>query len=175
MDELAALVGDMAELARGEQPQLTAGPVRLDLDRARGRRRGHHPRAEPRGDLRRPGGAHLGVGLVGPDRAGRGQPARQRPQVEPGRRGGRGGLLAGAPSSCGTTVPGSTTATSATSSTASTGPRAPAAARVPASAWPSWPRWPGTRAGSVNVYRAEGGGAVFRFSLPEVAAADRRD
>ena len=24
--------------------------------------------------------------------------------------------------------------------------------------------------GSVNVYRAEGGGAVFRFSLPEVAA-----
>ncbi len=31
MDELVALVGDMAELARGEQPELTAGPVRLDL------------------------------------------------------------------------------------------------------------------------------------------------
>jgi two-component system sensor histidine kinase MprB len=31
MDELAALVGDMAELARGEQPRLTAEPVRLDL------------------------------------------------------------------------------------------------------------------------------------------------
>ncbi len=31
MDELAALVGDMAELARGDQPQLTSGPVRLDL------------------------------------------------------------------------------------------------------------------------------------------------
>ncbi len=31
MDELTALVGDMAELARGEQPQLTAAPVRLDL------------------------------------------------------------------------------------------------------------------------------------------------
>ncbi len=31
MDELAALVGDMAELARGEQPELTSGPVRLDL------------------------------------------------------------------------------------------------------------------------------------------------
>jgi two-component system sensor histidine kinase MprB len=30
MDELAALVGDMAELARGEQPQLTSAPVRLD-------------------------------------------------------------------------------------------------------------------------------------------------
>ena len=30
MDELVALVGDMAELARGEQPELTAGPVRLD-------------------------------------------------------------------------------------------------------------------------------------------------
>jgi two-component system sensor histidine kinase MprB len=31
MDELVALVGDMAELARGEQPELTAGPARLDL------------------------------------------------------------------------------------------------------------------------------------------------
>jgi two-component system sensor histidine kinase MprB len=30
LDELTTLVGDMAELARGEQPQLTAGPVRLD-------------------------------------------------------------------------------------------------------------------------------------------------
>jgi two-component system sensor histidine kinase MprB len=30
MDELAALVGDMAELARGEQPELTSAPVRLD-------------------------------------------------------------------------------------------------------------------------------------------------
>ena len=28
--------------------------------------------------------------------------------------------------------------------------------------------------GSVNVYRAEGGGAVFRFSLPEVARSRRR-
>jgi two-component system sensor histidine kinase MprB len=31
MDELAALVGDMAELARGGQPEDTSGPVRLDL------------------------------------------------------------------------------------------------------------------------------------------------
>jgi two-component system sensor histidine kinase MprB len=31
MDELVALVGDMAELARGHQPELTAEPVRLDL------------------------------------------------------------------------------------------------------------------------------------------------
>jgi two-component system sensor histidine kinase MprB len=30
MDELTTLVGGLAELARGEQPQLTAGPVRLD-------------------------------------------------------------------------------------------------------------------------------------------------
>ena len=30
MDELVALVGDLAELARGEQPQLTSSPVRLD-------------------------------------------------------------------------------------------------------------------------------------------------
>ena len=30
MDELAALVGDMAELARGEQPRVTSAPVRLD-------------------------------------------------------------------------------------------------------------------------------------------------
>ena len=31
MDELAALVGDMAELARGQQPELTAATIRLDL------------------------------------------------------------------------------------------------------------------------------------------------
>jgi two-component system, OmpR family, sensor histidine kinase MprB len=31
MDELVALVGDMAELARGQLPELTAGPIRLDL------------------------------------------------------------------------------------------------------------------------------------------------
>ena len=31
MDELVALVGDMAELARGHQPELTAGAIRLDL------------------------------------------------------------------------------------------------------------------------------------------------
>ena len=31
MDELTTLVGDLAELARGEQPQLTAEPFRLDL------------------------------------------------------------------------------------------------------------------------------------------------
>ncbi|MDP9074295.1 MAG: HAMP domain-containing histidine kinase [Actinomycetota bacterium] len=31
MDELTSLVGDMAELARGEQPQQTTEPVRLDL------------------------------------------------------------------------------------------------------------------------------------------------
>ncbi len=31
MDELAALVGDMAELARGAQPEVTRVPIRLDL------------------------------------------------------------------------------------------------------------------------------------------------
>jgi two-component system, OmpR family, sensor histidine kinase MprB len=31
MDELVALVGDMAELARGDQPDITAEPVRFDL------------------------------------------------------------------------------------------------------------------------------------------------
>ncbi|HEY5096415.1 MAG TPA: HAMP domain-containing sensor histidine kinase, partial [Acidimicrobiales bacterium] len=31
MDELAALVGDMAELARGGQPEITRAPIRLDL------------------------------------------------------------------------------------------------------------------------------------------------
>jgi two-component system sensor histidine kinase MprB len=30
MDELTSLVGDLAELARGEQPQVTAQPIRLD-------------------------------------------------------------------------------------------------------------------------------------------------
>ena len=30
LDELTTLVGDLAELARGEQPQLTAEPIRLD-------------------------------------------------------------------------------------------------------------------------------------------------
>ena len=97
LDELTTLVADLAELARGEQPQLTARADPARHRRPRGGGGGHHPRSQPGRDLRRPGGPHLGVGLHRPHRPGRGQPARQRPQVEPGRRGGRGGLLGRAP------------------------------------------------------------------------------
>ena len=93
LDELTTLVADLAELARGEQPHLTAGADPARHHRAGGGRGGHHPRPQPGRRLRRPGGADLGVGIGPPDRAGRGQPARQRPQVEPGRRSGRSGLL----------------------------------------------------------------------------------
>ena len=93
LDELTTLVADLAELARGEQPDTDAGP-----DPAR--------RARPRRRSRRPPptagaaactfdaevAADLGVRVSRPHRAGRGQPARQRPQVEPGRRGGGGQL-----------------------------------------------------------------------------------
>ena len=53
LDELTSLVADMAELARGDLPAADrrAGPLRrAGADRRRGR---HHPRAEPRGHLRR--------------------------------------------------------------------------------------------------------------------------
>ena len=53
LDELTSLVADMAELARGDLPQLTLGPG--PLRRAGAGRRGgrHHPRAEPRRHVRR--------------------------------------------------------------------------------------------------------------------------
>ena len=146
LDELTSLVADLAELARGEQPQLTTETIRLDsivleavevaTTHGRSRRR----------DLRCPGAADLGLRVHGPHRSGHRQPARQRPQVEPGRRGGRGGLRRGDACSSGTMGPGSTPATSTSSSTASTGPRVPGAGPDRAWAWPSWPRWPGTRA-----------------------------
>src|SRR5665213_3119832 len=63
LDELTSLVADMAELARGEQPHQTSAPVRCD---------------------------ELGARLGPPHRSGRRQPARQRPQVQPRRRCGRG-------------------------------------------------------------------------------------
>ena len=48
LEELTSLVADMAELARGDLPAVTAEPLRLDQlvqDRRGG---GHHPRPQPR-------------------------------------------------------------------------------------------------------------------------------
>ena len=67
LDELTTLVGDLAELARGEQPRPTSEPIRLDTDRPRRGRDRHDPRAEPGRRLRHHGGADLGLGLAAPD------------------------------------------------------------------------------------------------------------
>ena len=71
LDELTTLVGDLAELARGEQPQLTAEPIRLDavvleaveVATTHGRSRGV--------TLRCPGGTDLGGRDRRPGSAGR--------------------------------------------------------------------------------------------------------
>ncbi len=93
MQELTTLVGDLAELARGEQRQEQPAPLRLDqvvedavaVATTHGRSRGVSFEVDTRptwvtGRRERP-------------RPGRGQPARQRPQVEPRRRPGGGDLL----------------------------------------------------------------------------------
>ena len=145
LDELTTLVGDLAELARGEQPQPTTEPIRLDsivLEAVEVATT--HGRSRER-DLRRQRGPDLGVRVVATDRTGGGQPARQRPQVEPGRRRGRGGLLRRDGDRPGPRSRVSTTATSTIIFDRFY--RAPGARADPARAWawPSWPRWPATR------------------------------
>ena len=168
LDELTTLVADLAELARGQQPGVHHRTDPARLDRARGGGGGHHPRSEPGGRLRGPGGSDLGIGIVDPHRPGRGQPARQRPQVESGWWRGGGGLLR------------------------RHGDRARSRSRCrrqrrqfhlrPLLSSPRRPIQAGSglglaivaqvardEGGSVNAYHAQGGGALFRFSLPEVS------
>ena len=91
LDELTALVGDVVELARGAAPDGSVDDVRLDeVVRAAVRARAGAAsggatrlRAEPRADDRARAGR--------PDRPGGVEPGGQRPQVEPGGSGGRGG------------------------------------------------------------------------------------
>ena len=83
MGELTQLVGDLAELARGENRQ--AGDDHDPSRPAGGGRRdgGGHPRTPQGCALQHDAGADVGGGAAGTDRAGRGQPARQRVKWSP--------------------------------------------------------------------------------------------
>ena len=167
MDELAALVGDMAELARGEQPELTSGPVRLELivleavdvatTHGRSREVTFDAKVAPTWVSGSSGRIERAVDNL----------LDNALKWSPGRRGGRGGLL---PGTLIVRDHGPGVDESDVAHIFDRFYRAPGARGRPDPGWvwPSWPRWPETRAGSVNVYQAEGGGAVFRFSLPEV-------
>jgi two-component system sensor histidine kinase MprB len=171
MDELVALVGDMAELARGHQPELTAGAIRLDLivleavDAAttHGRSRGVTFDAQ-----------------VAPTWVS-GSPARIERAVD--------NLLDNALkwSPDGGVV--EVACSQGILIVRDHGPgvdesdvahifdrfyRAPSARSRPGSGLglAIVAQVARDEGGSVNVYRAEGGGAVFRFSLPEVPAPD---
>jgi two-component system sensor histidine kinase MprB len=169
LDELTTLVGDLSELARGEQPQLTSQPFRLDsvvLDAVEvatthGRSRGVVF------------DAHLAPTWVA------GSPARIERAVD--------NLLDNALkwSPDGGVV--EVACSNGTLIVRDQGPgvddtdvefifdrfyRAASARSKPGSGLglAIVAQVAREEGGSVNVYRAEGGGAVFRFSLPEVAA-----
>ena len=90
LEELTTLVADVVELARGNEPDATAEIVGLDalVTEAVERASRHSPQVQFVTDL--DGSTVMGVHTQ-LDRAGR-EPARQRCQVEPGRRNGRGEL-----------------------------------------------------------------------------------
>ena len=148
LQELTDLVGDLAELARGDQRAGGAASRcastcscsdEVAVQNTHGRAK------DVRFELERR--AVLGGGPRRRPRPGRGQPARQRPQVEPARRSRCRSSAGTARSSCTTTAPASPRPTCPTSSTASTARRPPGACPARVSAWPSWPRWSRPRAG----------------------------
>ena len=95
LQELTDLVGDMAELARGDQtPHLDrAAPPRPPGTRRH--RGGGNPRPHATGDFRARGRGVLGGGRPGPTLPGHRESAGQRPQMEPGRGDGVGELPGG--------------------------------------------------------------------------------
>jgi len=169
MDELTTLVGDMAELARGEQPQLTSEPIRLDsivleaveVATTHGRSRGVVFDAQVAPTWVSGSSARIGRAVDNLlDNALKWSPD--------------GGVVEVACSS-GTLI------------VRDHGPgiddsdfdfifdrfyRAPSARAKPGSGLglAIVAQVAEDEGGSVNAYRAEGGGAVFRFSLPEVPA-----
>ena len=180
LQELTDLVGDLAELARGDQQPARREPLRLDLLVQRRRRGAEHPRAGQGRDVRARRRAVLGRGPRRPAQPRRGQPARQRPQVEPARPDRCRSRAATARSWCATTGPASPRRTSRTSSTASTAPPPPVGCPARASAWPSWPRWSRPRAGRSRPRTTPAAGpacrcACPRFPRPTMAADTRQD
>ena len=88
LQELTDIVGDLAELARGDQGPASREPLRLDLlvqDEVAVQNT-HGRSKDVRFDL--DAAPVLGRGQRRRPAPGRGQPARQRPQVEPSRRAG---------------------------------------------------------------------------------------
>ncbi len=169
LDELTTLVGDLAELARGEQPQLTPEPIRLDavvleaieVATTHGRSRGVVFQAEVAPTWVSGSTARIGRAVDNLlDNALKWSPD--------------GGLVEVA-CSAGTLVVrdhGPGIADSDAPFVFDRFYRAPGARSKPGSGLglAIVAQVARDEGGSVNVYRAEGGGAVFRFSLPEVPA-----
>ena len=83
LQELTGLVADLAELARGDQHPAPPELLRLDLLVREAARGPGDPRPRRRRHLRGRHGALLGRRAPGPPDPRRGQPSRQRAQVEP--------------------------------------------------------------------------------------------
>jgi len=174
MDELVALVGDMAELARGEQPELTAGPIRLDMI------------VLEAADVATTHGRSRGVTFdvqVAPTWVS-GSSARIERAVDnlldnALKWGPDGGVVEVACSQGILIVRdhGPGVDESDVAHIFDRFYRAPSARSRPGSGLglAIVAQVARDEGGSVNVYRADGGGAVFRFSLPEVAAPDNPD
>ena len=168
LQELTDIVGDLAELARGDQRPGAREPLRLDLLVQRRRRRAEHARARQGRDVRprRPspaGSRATPTAWAAPwatCSTTRASGARRASRCR--------SSAATAPSSCTTTVRASPRRTCRTSSTASTARRPPAGCPGRASAWPSWRRWSRPRAGPSWPRTTPAGGARMSLRLPTV-------
>ena len=173
LQELTDLVGDLAELARGDQQPAPPGGAAPRPPRARRRRGAEHPRPRQGRPVRARRRGLLGRGPRRPPRAAPSATCSTTPAsgARPARRcrssAGTGRWW------CTTTAPASPTPTCRTSSTASTAPRPPGACPGRASASPSWPRWSRPRAGPSRPRTTPGAGPACRCACPRCPAPTR--
>ena len=159
MEELTNLVGDLSELARGEQRRVAPAPLRLDqlvedavaVATTHGRSRGRAVHAVGRADL--------GRGAARAHRPGGREPARQCPQVEPRRRRGGGALRRRRGHRAGPRSGHRPRRPAARLRPFLPGSGAPGPCRGRGWVWPSSPRWPRPKAGRQRPGTPSGGGA----------------
>ena len=168
-EELSALITDVIELARGDEPLSGVEEVQLDalveeaVARAQRRRPAVRFEARARADGRR--------GPARPPRPGDRQPARQRREVLARRGPTSRSRCAAASSPCATTAPASRRTTARTSSIASTAARPRAGGPGSGLGLAIVRQVAETHGGTIAVYEGAGGGSRFVLTLPVLAAA----
>ena len=168
---MTELIGELTELARGEEQQAALEEVRLDLVTEDAIRRAarNHPDIPIDADL----APTTVVGVPATPRARDREPARQRREVEPGGRATSRSARAAARSRSATTGPASPRTTSRTSSSASTARRRRGACPGSGLGLAIVRQVAETHGGTVVVEDAPDGGTLMRLKLGTPTVAEQ--